>query len=279
MPTIITENFDLYQTIFSGQTFRWDRVKDECFGLIKNIPIRLLQSGSKLHYESYQDALSKKDIQKFLGLNHPLDRILRSIAHDDLIKKAIAHARGLRVVRSDPFECLISFITSSYSNIPRIRRSLDLIAKRRSSPITFMGRNWIPFPKRTALLNLRENTIRTCGLGYRAPYLKKAFKIADEEFLLSVEKSDYEGGKDLLMQIPGVGEKVADCTLLFGFGSLGAFPVDVWIARVMQHHYFEGEQVTHRKMREFAAEYFGEYAGYAQQYLFHFARLSWQRFK
>ena len=275
MPTILTEDFHLEHTLFSGQAFRWDKVESEgiggCYGLIDNIPVRVEQRGAKLRYDSYEP-LARKRVKRYLGLDHPFSHILDSVSRDTFIETAIEQYQGMRIVRTEPFECLISFICSAFSNIPRIRQSLDQIAKRQSSPVQFHERTFVPFPSREQLLAIDENALRGCGVGYRAPYLQKAITLATKELLENIEDREYKEGKSLLMDIPGVGDKVADCVLLFSFNRFKAFPVDVWIQRIMQTQYFKGRRTTHRQIREFAAGYFGTYAGYAQQYLFQYAR-------
>lgn len=278
MPSLLAPDFHLGHTLFSGQVFRWDREADSgtggevCYGLIENIPVRLEQRGAKVFFASQEGAVSRAQVARFLGLDHPVRKMLKSVSRDALMRDAVARHRGLHIVHSPAFECLLSFICSAYSNIPRIRRSLDLIADRRSKPILFEGRRFVPFPRREDLVSMRESTLRTCGLGYRAPYLQKAFAMADEDFLGEVRDLGYEESQKALMRVPGVGEKVADCALLFGFNEFEAFPVDVWVQRVMQAHYFPGKTATPKEVRVFAKSYFGRYAGYAQQYLFHYAR-------
>ncbi len=130
------------------------------------------------------------------------------------------------------------------------------------------------FPTAERLAGVSENELRACGLGYRAPYLKAAARMhasgrIDPEKLKGLED---DALREALMEIPGIGQKVAECVMLFGYGRESAFPVDVWIARCMRRWYFRNRKVPDRKIREFARKHFGPYCGWAQQYLFHYSR-------
>ncbi|MBI3318515.1 MAG: N-glycosylase, partial [Candidatus Omnitrophica bacterium] len=194
---------------------------------------------------------------------------------------------GLRIIRQEPWECLASFILSSFNNIPRLTGMLDRLAVRFGElaipPIgTTHDAKGTPgilsvsyrFPKAEMLAEASERTLRRLGLGFRAPYLKGAARaIASGQIdLRRLQGLDDEALRRALLEVPGVGEKVVECVMLFGYERSSAFPVDVWIGRFMRKKYFRGRKVTDRQIREFAREHFGPHCGWAQQFLYCAAR-------
>src|SRR3989344_3139517 len=266
MATLVAEDFSLDKTLCSGQVFRWQRTPQGFLGTIEESAVLLAQSGRRLTYSSHDGALKRKTLSRYLGLHHPLKSILSEVSRDARMAEAARTHFGLRVVQAPRLECLVSFILSAYSNIPRITRSLEPMARRKSAAITNAGARCFAFPPMERLMTLRESTLRSCGLGYRAPYVRKAIIAADQGFLQDVTELPYLAARDRLKTLPGVGDKVADCVLLFSFGFLEAFPIDVWMDRVLARYDAKG---SYAAKSAFARDYFGRYAGYAQQYLFH----------
>lgn len=172
--------------------------------------------------------------------------------------------RGLRIVKLDEWECLISYILATYANIPRIMKMVDSVASE-------YGRKIAPgvhaFPERRLLAKASVGELAKLGLGYRAKYVHLACREIDEPALAEMMETPYESLRTGLIELPGVGEKVADCVSLFGFGRLESFPIDVWIQRALLRLY--GVKGSYPKLRHFAIRKFGCFAGYAQEYLFH----------
>ncbi len=248
--------------------FRWKRDGSGVFtGWIGPAACRVSQRGAHLQFEG----ASVRRIQRFFSLDVNLQAIASEIDVDPIIHAALKNHRGLRLIRQEPWECLGSFILSSFNNIVRLTGMLDRLALR------FGEQNRFPRPE--ALAKVSERTLRRLGLGFRAPYLKAAAE------RVAAGKADLEGWRRLedealrraLLTIPGVGEKVVECVMLFAYGRTAAFPVDVWIGRAMRRWYFPRKKVTDRQIREFAREHFGPRCGWAQQVLYCAARTSFDR--
>lgn len=229
------------------------------------------------------------------GLNDDLNILYKFLEADPKLSPTIEFCRGLRLFKAhDPFECLISSISSANNSIIRWSRSIRQMEKKWGKQYHFSSGNYYSFPRPQKILKVPEheieefelcggekdlekcvNHLKACGVGYRGKYIKQAAQLVRDEIDLNeLEKMDYEEAFQILLQMPGVGPKVADCILLYGFGKGEAFPVDVWIKRIICHLYFHGKDIPVPKIRLFGMEEFGEYAGYVQLYLFHYARKS-----
>ncbi|RMF31244.1 MAG: DNA repair protein, partial [Candidatus Nitrosothermus koennekii] len=210
-------------------------------------------------------------------LDDDIDEINNSINKDEIINEAISRFQGLRIIRQDPFQCLISFICSSNTNIKRIRKMLFSLLKF-GKKIRWNGYEFNLFPEAKVLADISINELISYGLGYRAKYVKEASYVISNNIIELERLKDlrYEEAKNELMNIKGVGNKVADCVLLFSLEHLEAFPIDTWILKVLRKYYGlsinnltdKAYQLASKKMRD----YFGMYAGYAQQYLYCYAR-------
>jgi N-glycosylase/DNA lyase len=264
MKSITAKDFNLKATVESGQIFRWQLINGHYYIIVGDVLIKLQQKGSKLFYE----ASKPFDVIHYLGLDAPYAAIIRSISKDAYVKKAVAANYGLRLIRQPLWECLASFICSSYSNIPRIRKNINSISQQFGREISLGSYQAFSFPQPQEII---EAKLKTCGLGYRCDYLQRtSLLIARQPQLLQdIGKMPYPEAKKKLMELPGVGAKVADCVLLFAYGNYEAFPVDVWISRAMKR-YISANEI---KTAEFARSYFGKHAGYAQQFIYHFERL------
>ena len=191
----------------------------------------------------------------------------------DELKEAIREQAGIRILRQEFTEVLMSFIISQNKQIPHIKKIVDEISRKYGKMVGVVNEEeFFSFPDLTVLNEVSEEDFRALKTGFRAPYLCDAIKHLKEwSEEGNLDNLSYEEAKDKLMTIKGVGDKVANCVLLFGLGYTSAFPVDVWIKRIMEQLYFK-KDTPKNKIEEFAKEQFGEYGGYAQQYLFYFAR-------
>ncbi len=203
------------------------------------------------------------------------DQIFAEISADAHIAGAVAMHRGLRLMRQDPWECLISYLCSINSNIPRIRGDVERISRSYGERIVFDDTVFHTFPGPAVLANADESELRKLRLGFRAAYIAAAArKVRDERIdLHSLRRAPYGEALEVLLSFHGVGPKVADCVLLFSMDKLEAFPVDRWVKRGVEILYFGGRNLPERKVREWARGHFGRYAGYAQEYLFYGSRL------
>ena len=267
MDSIKVADFSLKHTIECGQLFRWLRKDGDYYVIINNTVLKLKQDGEHLYYSANR-RIPASFLRSYFRLNEDYQSIIQHIAKDSLMKKAIRMFHGLRLIQQEPRECLLSYVCSSFSNIPKIQGNLNKMALCFGKPVLFDNHTFFTFP--LELGNLEK--IRNCGVGYRASYLFEVSRKATHQFLNPLRKLPYEEAKRALMQLHGVGDKVADCVLLFSLGFSEAFPVDTWIRRGFSKAYLGGTQASGKEVREYAARYFGRHAGYAQQFLFHYWR-------
>jgi N-glycosylase/DNA lyase len=277
--------FDLGSTLCCGQTFRWDKRGEWWCGIVGEHAFKMHQIGNVLEFEN----TDTRFVSHYLGLDDDLLKILSQIRKDTHITQAIEAFKGLRILRQEPWECLISYICATYKNIQAIKHMLSALCKKFGNRICFDGYDFYTFPTPGILAKATVKELATCGLGYRAKYVSETAKMiqGDRYGLEDLRKIAYEKAKQELLNFPGVGLKVADCVLLFSLGKFDAFPVDVWIKRVILKYYashFPNEFIAkisskksltraeYEKFSLFGRKYFGEYAGYAQEYLYHYER-------
>jgi N-glycosylase/DNA lyase len=266
-------DFSLRHTLECGQAFRWRRAGASYAGFLSNCPVKVTQHDAQLIVETIDPALTESRIRRYFALDVALGPILDSIDVDGQIHEAIARGRGLRILRQDSWECLASFILSSFNNIARIQGMIERLCQAYGAAAGFNGYRGFAFPTPEAIAGATERRLRELGLGFRAPYLRSTARlVADGQIPLeTLRRTDYALTRSALLRCDGVGEKVADCVALFGFEKYEAFPIDLWIERAMRY-YFQRRKLTPKRMHDFAAAHFGRYAGYAQQYLYHYVR-------
>ena len=262
--------FDLDCTLSCGQLFRWEKHGDWWEGVVGGNLVQVRQNGSRLEYRGFEET----GIRSYFQLDLDLEGVLASIDRDPLIHRAILEHRGLRLVSQDPWECLISYLCAQNANIPRIRKMVADLSAALGKEI---GGSHFTFPSAEILAACTTRDLEICRLGYRAPYLIGAARrvVAHPGWSEYIANLPYPEACRELRAFPGVGPKVADCVLLFGFQKFEAFPVDVWIRRVVRRYYLKdacagspGSCREYEFIRRFGQDYFGEYAGYAQEYLF-----------
>ncbi len=259
------KDFNLEATLDSGQVFGFLKRTDGIYeGTIAGAHIQVHQKRGILQIEANGNKLSEKLVCSYFDLDHDLTGLYELLCKDDRLRFVYEQFKGLRIIRQNPWEALACFIISANNNIKRIQG----IRKKLSQ--AFSSSDFL-FPEARVIASSDERTLRSLGLGYRAPFLLSAAeRISVEENIFSqIRKSTYEKAKARLMEFPGIGEKVADCILLFGFQKYEAFPVDVWILRAVQKLYFRNRKVSERKVQEFGRKRWGNHAGYVQQYLYH----------
>lgn len=266
-------------SINSGQVFLWKKNKEFWSGVNGNDVLRVDENGN---INSYQN--SEID---FFRENDNLEKIIKSISKDKTVKMAVKKFQGLRILRQDPFQCLISFIISSNSNIPKIKSNLENISKKFGKKIKFHNQEFFLFPDPKKLAKISINEITSCGVGYRAKFIKEAAKITDlkEIDFDYLKKSDYQNAKENICQIPGVGNKVADCVLLFSLDKLEAVPLDRWVIRILEKYYSKKFEINTKTITEKQynilhkkiVNHFGPFAGYSQQFLFKMEREIYQK--
>jgi N-glycosylase/DNA lyase len=283
---ISAADFNLALTLDSGQVFHWDKVGRGFVGMIGNSAVYIEQDGNALRAK-VASALSRRSLNRgqdahatianYFALDHPLADICASFPEDPIMNEARDFCRGLRIIRQPKWECLATFICSSMKQVAHIRQ-ISLALRRRFGEGRQIGNRFAyTFPPPRRIARASENDLRECALGYRARNLLMTARLVSSgraglEAWSALPDADL---REKLCALPGVGMKVANCVMLFAYERLRAFPIDVWIERVLKQQYFSRKKkVTELRLREFAETYFGEHGGYAQQYLFHHARMA-----
>lgn len=272
----VSQPLDLRATLESGQVFRWRYDQGWYWGVVGRHPYALCQAEGGLRFRtSASRAEALTELGEFLRLDDDLDAIYQASASDATLATAMDRYRGLRLLRQDPWECLASFVCSSVSNIPRISRNLQSVAEAYGEPVTLEGRCLYRFPEAARLAQASEKAILALGLGFRAARLAEiARRVAEgRPDLMPLRQAPYEEAKGALLALPGVGEKVADCVLVFSLDKLEGFPIDRWVRRALVEWYGHGEKARYRDLLDWAQRRWGQRAGYVQQYLFHHRRL------
>ena len=268
-------HINIRETINSGQIFLWENYGNEWFVLDGNDVIMGKQT-------PFEVITFSKIAKNFFREDDNYKKILKDITKDKIVKKATNHYPGLRITRQNPFQCCISFIVSSNSNIPNIRMRLQKLCSKFGPKVRFQKRDFFlfPEPKRLASATLQE--LKECKLGYRSKYVLDASRtIASGEIdLEELKKMKYEQAKKLLLKLPGIGDKVADCIMLFSLEKLDSFPLDTWMLKILQKYYSDSicidkksiSKKRYEDIRQNVLEHFGKYAGYSQQFLYKMER-------
>ena len=264
---------NLDQTINSGQVFLWKKIGSKWYG-IDGHKILVLQEFQKF------DKNMKYELN-FFRLDDNFRKISRDLKKDKIVKSALKLYPGLRLTRQNPFQCYISFITSSNSNIPNIQSRLQNLCRMFEKKRIVHGKDFFLFPEPSDLANASISEIQICGLGYRSKAVLNASMLVVDgkiDFEL-LKKMNYYEAKNELKQVFGIGNKVADCILLFSLEKLEAFPLDRWMLRVLKKYYEKFQistktitEKTYDDLHERIVEHFGYYPGYAQQFLFKMER-------
>ena len=329
-------DYDLAATLGSGQAFRWRQVGDAWEGIISGHHFRLRQTPTAITAEllgststtttpdpAHASRITQHALLRgFLQLDTDLPAILATFPDDEPMRASVAACRGLRLLRQEAWECLVSFICSSTKQIVQIQQIIALLSERFGEPIPRAGDFQSPptsvgptcrtasvsvskrsdasahatpapspqpsppmgareetapafaFPTAARLAACSEAELRTCKMGFRAPYILAAAKaVASGELDLSrLHSLPTAEARAALMNLHGVGRKIADCVLLFAYGKQDAFPVDVWVRRALTELYFPRRRPSEKRLAHFASTHFRPNAGYAQQYLFHYVR-------
>ena len=270
-------DFHLTNTMECGQLFRYRRVGDWYYVHSGNKFFKIRQGEGRLEFSG----ADKDFIRHFFSLDVPMEDVLSEIPLDKHTRRAFRLYYGLRIIRQDPWECLLSYLCSIASNIPKIQRCLDGLARAFGEEVRLdeVKGYSLPGPSRDRPSGLSTldrakalSLLKGLGLGFRSRYVYEVSQRVDNAYLESLRDLSYLEAKKKLMELPGVGEKVADCVLLFSLDFVGAFPVDRWIDRAIRTFYFKGKKVSPREVQSFVSNHFGRYGGYAQQYLFHYSR-------
>ena len=270
LPSKLKNNFEtnLSDTINSGQVFLWKEFDSKWYGV----------NGKKVLILEEKLDKNNKYIHNFFRFDDNFQKIKNQLSKDNVVKDAIKKFPGMRILRQDPFQCYISFIVSSNSNIPNIQTRLEKLCHTFGEKKMIQDKEFFLFPEPEILADASIENIAKCGLGYRSKYVKEAAIAVDKEIIdfPSIKKLDYQNARDTLCQVFGIGKKVADCILLFSLDKLEAVPLDRWVLRILQKYYSKEFQITTKtitdktydNLHDKIVEHFGKYAGYGQQFLF-----------
>ena len=278
MPTseFPVRDYDLAATLTCGQAFRWKHCDGAWEGIISGRWVRLHQHDTTIKATTTELQSDWRWLSDYLRLADNHAAALASFPDDEPMRAAVAHCRGLRLLRQEPWECLASFILSSTKQIVQIRQCVALLCQRFGDPVPAMATDekHFTFPTAARIAAASETELRKCKMGFRARYLfDTARRVGSGELdLAALPTLPLEQARAALMECHGVGRKIADCTLLFSLGFDEAFPIDVWVERALQQLYFPKRRVKRARLERFVATHFGPHAGLAQQYLFHYLR-------
>lgn len=267
-------NFDLVHIFECGQCFRWERQHGGNYiGVAFGKVLELEKNGEDLLVYNINEEEFRSIWIEYFDLNRDYGTIKEQLSKDPLLKKAVEFGHGIRILNQDPFEMVLSFIISSNNRIPMIKRGIKNISEKWGKKIIYKGNEYYSFPDINDIKNASLEELGACGLGFRAKYIYETVmgiynKTWDLQWIMaqSAKECHLE-----LQKLTGVGPKVADCIMLFSMGKNEAFPVDVWVKRAMEHFYL-APKLSLKKVRDYGIDKFGELSGFAQQYLFYYAR-------
>ncbi len=284
-------DFDPTNTFTCGQAFRWfpaGKLKKEWLGIASGYIIRATNKGVELVNRPDHTKDFPRFAKRYFSLDDDMFHIFSSMPKDEYMDSAVKKFRGLRILTQDPWECLISFVCSINKNIPSIRAEIESLCRRFGEPIQFGNNRFFSFPDPKKLAKATKNEILSCNVGFRWKYIKfisESVASGELELESRTRRTYADAREQLISELSGltfgVGPKVCDCELLFSFHKLEAFPIDVWMLRCIRNNYAEKLEIqglvngrrgltprTYEKIGDAMRSYFGEYAGYAQQYLY-----------
>lgn len=256
-------------TFDCGQCFRWEKDADGSYtGVANGQAVRIKADGSCVTIEGITQEDYDSFWKNYLDVQRDYSTVKKAVNINETMRKSIEFGYGIRILRQDFFEALISFIISQRSSIPKIKSCVDKLCTLYGKEILFEGKKYYSFPEPQVIASLSEDAVRALGVGYRAPYIIKAAQaVASGEIdAKQLESSETQAAREKLLSLYGVGDKVCDCVLLFSLGKYDLFPADVWIKRVMS------EEFDSADAKAAGESHFGEYSGFAQQYLFYWRK-------
>ena len=270
--------FDPGHTFTCGQCFRWWREGSVWRGLVKGALLEVKELDDEYSVEVLVGSMSDMELEIYFDQFTDYEEITRYLSQkDQWLQASTVYGKGIRVLRQDPFEMLLTFILSSNNNIPKIKLSIEDLSLKFGAPILYEGAVYYGFPLLEDLAGVSVEGLTVRAAGYRSISLKKTVdRLLDEGLDLAVPFGlSYDEGKAWLKGFHGVGDKVADCVLLFGYAKTEAFPVDTWVKRMLRELY--GVSDSPAAYAEFVGRYFSVYGGFAQQYLFHYMRSKYSK--
>ena len=260
-----------------GQCFRWNIQEDGSYtGVFKENVLNVKKEKDRIIFTGICKGNIKDIVKDYFDFDTNYEEIKEKLSNvDEYLKESIEFGSGIRILNQDLWETIISFIISANNNIPRIKGIIERISKKYGKKIIFEEKEYYTFPTVKELSRATVEELRNLGLGFRDV---RVFETTRKIYIKEVDLEELKKEKDickieeLLLSLPGVGPKVADCIMLFSLKKYQVFPIDVWVRRVMSELYFENKEQKPQKIKEFVKNYYGERAGLAQQYLFYWRR-------
>ena len=272
------ENFNIKQIVECGQCFRWEKAGElDYIGVAFGRVIEVVQEGDRVVIYNTNEEDFKNIWFNYFDLDRDYSKVKEELAHDEILSKSVEFGYGIRILNQEYFEILISFIISARNSIPSIMKTIKKISEKWGEPIEYKGNVYYTFPMAERLKGVTLEEIQETGASFRSKYILDTIqnvnnsnenKEYDLDYIASLDADECHTA---LQKFKGVGAKVADCIMLFSMGKTSAFPVDVWVKRAMMYFY-NAEEGSLNKIRIFARNKFGNVAGFAQQYLFYYAR-------
>ncbi|MGL4572198.1 MAG: DNA-3-methyladenine glycosylase family protein [Clostridium sp.] len=274
------KNFNIKQILECGQCFRWEKKSDEDYIIIAyGRVIEVIQDGDKVTILNSNEEDFKNIWIKYFDLERDYKNIKEELSKDEILKQSVDFGYGIRILNQEPFELLISFIVSARNSIPSIKKTIKKISERWGTEVCYDGETYYTFPTPCMIKDATEDEIRETGASFRSKYIVDTVARVNEDLengegIFNLDRITSLTDDDChiaLQEFKGVGAKVSDCIMLFSMSKYSAFPVDVWVKRAMMHFY-GAEEGSLNKIRIFARDKFGDLSGFAQQYLFYYAR-------
>lgn len=274
------ESFEMTDIFECGQCFRWNKQDNGNYiGVVGNSVIEVYKKGHQITFESNSENLENL-VTKYFDLNRNYEEIKEKLSQvDENLARSISYGKGIRLLNQDLWETIISFVTSANNNIPRIKKIIETISKTYGTEINYRGKKYYSFPTAKQMANVTVEDYKKAGLGFRDKYIYKIVQMVNNGEINLEELENIKNTEEIrekLLSLPGVGEKVADCILLFSdLKRLEVFPIDVWVRRVMNELYIKNEdetKVSKKEIQKLAYEKYKNLAGIAQQYLFYWKR-------
>lgn len=273
------KNFNLKHIFECGQCFRWNMQEDGSYtGVFRNNVIKALETEKGIIFRGKCDGDIKEICDDYFDINNDYSTIKNKLSEiDENMKNSISYGYGIRILHQDIWETLISFIISANNNIPRIKSIIERMSAKFGKEIIFEGKKYYTFPTPEELKKARIEDFRALGMGFRDKRIYETTQkvLTEETNLYEIENMTTKDAREILLQFPGVGPKVADCIMLFSMKKYDAFPIDVWVRRVMNELYIKNQdenKVSKSELENLAKEKYGNLAGLAQQYLFYWRR-------
>ena len=268
---------NLTHSLNSGQAFRWRIEKESSHtwfsGIVGKELIQIRNVSDEIQIIHPEDFSPVETLFSYLRLDDDLENIYESFQNDQMLFTSTKNFYGMRILRQDPWETIISFMLATASNIPRIKKHIEDLSANFGDPLSLNELSRGAFPTPEQLANVGEQKLRDMGIGFRSKNINTVAKLVSEKKFdpYNLRSLSYENCLETLTSLPGIGDKVANCIMLFALDKINSFPVDVWIERIIKENY---QNISKNVIRSWAQEKFWPYAGYANHYLFHSTRIA-----